>query len=92
MRIRIVQKPTEAFVDGLDLRHFFIGCEYDVGSHLGALMLAEGWAEPVANKKSALPSSIGDVISALKRFPVRVKQRASAAGDRSRKRQRPKRK
>jgi hypothetical protein len=47
MRIRVVQRPTTRVVDGIDLRHFVPGQKYDVGTGLGALMLAEGWAEPV---------------------------------------------
>jgi len=47
MRIRVVQRPTIGVVDGIDLKHFVPGQKYDVGSSLGALMLAEGWAVPV---------------------------------------------
>ena len=36
-------------VDGIDLRRFSVGLTYDVGNNLGALFLAEGWAEPVAD-------------------------------------------
>jgi hypothetical protein len=39
--------PTIAVVDGIDLKHFVPGQKYDVGTALGALMLAEGWAEPI---------------------------------------------
>jgi hypothetical protein len=48
MRIRIVHKPTTASIDGLRLDHFEPGGQYEVGNSLGALMLAEGWAVPVA--------------------------------------------
>jgi hypothetical protein len=47
MRIRIVQKPPIQDVDGIAVDCFDIGREYEVGNSLGALMLAEGWAEPV---------------------------------------------
>ena len=47
MRIRIVQSPPIASVDGLQLDCFQVGEEYEVGNSLGALLLAEGWAEPV---------------------------------------------
>ena len=47
MRIRIVQKPTEGCVDGIDLVSFEINAEYEVGSLIGSLLLAEGWAQPV---------------------------------------------
>src|SRR5213078_2346073 len=47
VRIRIVQKPTEGCVDGIDLVSFEINAEYEVGSLIGSLLLAEGWAQPV---------------------------------------------
>lgn len=34
-------------MDGIDLKHFEPGQKYEVGSALGALMLAEGWASPL---------------------------------------------
>jgi hypothetical protein len=54
MRIRIVQKPTEDSIDGVRLDAFKVGFEYEVGSSIGALMLAERWAEPVADDAPAL--------------------------------------
>jgi hypothetical protein len=53
MRIRIVQTPERSTVDGIDLQHFIPGREYVVGSSLGALFLAEGWAEPVDDGQPA---------------------------------------
>jgi hypothetical protein len=53
MRIRILRRPSVASVDGLPLDRFQKGCLYDVGTTLGILLLAEGWAEPV-NEESAL--------------------------------------
>lgn len=47
MRIRVVQTPSAAAIDGIDLRRFSVGGSYDVGVSLAALMFAEGWAEPV---------------------------------------------
>ena len=41
-------------VDGIDLRRFSIGLTYELGNNLGALFLAEGWAEPVADDAPAL--------------------------------------
>ena len=46
MRIRVVQKPTQASIDGVRMDQFHPGCSYEVGTLLGAVMLAEGWAEP----------------------------------------------
>ena len=47
MRIRIVQVPPIAGIDGIRLDCFEVGREYEVGNSIGALFLAERWAEPV---------------------------------------------
>ena len=47
MRIRIVQKPSVAFIDGVRLDQFRLGNVYHLGSLLAGVFLAEGWAEPV---------------------------------------------
>ena len=47
IRIRIVQSPTIADVDGIALDSYRVGGEYELGNSLAALFLAEGWAEPV---------------------------------------------
>jgi len=47
MRIRIVRRPSVENIDGVSLERFEPAREYDVGNSLGAVMLAEGWAEPV---------------------------------------------
>ena len=54
LRIRVVRTPTLSEVDGIDLRRFRVGLTYEVGNNLGALFLAEGWAEPVADDVPAL--------------------------------------
>jgi len=59
MRIRIVQSPTVSDVDGVHLDYFTIGGEYEVGNSLGALLLAEGWAEPVALDAPKVPEPFG---------------------------------
>jgi hypothetical protein len=48
MRIRIVQAPPIAEVEGFTLDLFEVGSEHEVGNTVGALLLAEGWAEPIA--------------------------------------------
>ena len=53
MRIRIVRKPTERCIDGIRLDLFEPGYEYDVGHSIAALLLAEGWAEPVVHEAPA---------------------------------------
>jgi hypothetical protein len=47
MRIRVIQKPNVASIDGIELHTFRVGHRYEVGNILGALFLCEGWAEPV---------------------------------------------
>jgi hypothetical protein len=54
MRIRIRQKPTLPEVDGIRLDVFAPGMQYEVGPTLGALFLAEGWAEPVVSEEPAV--------------------------------------
>jgi hypothetical protein len=46
MRIRLIRKPTQPSIDGVRLDQFFPGFQYEVGTLLAAVMLAEGWAEP----------------------------------------------
>ena len=54
MRICIIQKPQVASIDGIRLDRFEPGHLYDVGNSLGALMLAEGWAQPVGVEEPAV--------------------------------------
>ena len=49
MRVRIVERPGQDLVDGIRLDVFEPGGVYDVGNLIGALLLAEQWAEPVAD-------------------------------------------
>ena len=62
LRIRIVRKPPSRSVDGIRLDCFFVGSEYELGNSVGALFLAEGWAEPVPLDEPApyVPFSEGD--------------------------------
>ncbi len=47
MRIKILRKPPESVrLEDFDFRWLEAGQVCEVGSQLGALMLAEGWAEP----------------------------------------------
>jgi hypothetical protein len=41
-------------VDGVQLDRFEVGFQYEVGTALGCLLLAEGWAEPVAVEEPGL--------------------------------------
>jgi hypothetical protein len=54
MRIRVIHKPTEPCIDGIQLDRFVPGTQYEVGNSLGALFLAEGWAEPVGSDDPAM--------------------------------------
>jgi hypothetical protein len=49
MRIRIVQKPGMASIDGVRLDRFRPGQTYEVGTTLASLLLAEGWGTPVGH-------------------------------------------
>jgi hypothetical protein len=46
MRIRIVRRPDTLSIDGMRLSGFEVGSVYEVGTTVGMLMLAEGWAAP----------------------------------------------
>lgn len=63
MRIRILQVPRLACIDGIRLDQFVDGLQYEVGNTLGALFLCEGWAEPVDDPSPAL-------VIPLRGFPV----------------------
>jgi hypothetical protein len=62
MRLRIVERPPIESVDGVRLDCFELGGEYEVGNSLGALFLAEGWAEPMPldSPQPSLPFSESD--------------------------------
>ncbi len=54
MRIKILRTPNFLELEGMDLQRFQPGHIYEVGNCLGAVMLAEGWAAPVADDAPAL--------------------------------------
>src|SRR5437870_4755945 len=54
MRIRVIQKPGETCIDGIKLDGFKVGVQYEVGTTLGSLFLAEGWAVPVDSIEPAV--------------------------------------
>jgi hypothetical protein len=49
----MVRTPTSDETDGIDLKRFVPGQRYEVGSQLGSLLLAEGWAVPVGDDEPA---------------------------------------
>ena len=54
MRIRVIQKPSVARIDGIRVDQFIPGQQYEVGNVIGALFLSEGWAEPVPSDEPAV--------------------------------------
>lgn len=54
MRIRIIRRPAETCIDGIQLDRFEPGYEYEVSTALGCLFLAEQWADPVVAPGPAL--------------------------------------
>jgi hypothetical protein len=70
MRIKMLQKPTIATIDGLRLDTFQPGFYYEVGPTLAALLLAEGWAEP-ATETPALPLPLEERITDAPARPPR---------------------
>jgi hypothetical protein len=61
LRIKILRKPTFADVDGIRLDMFVPGCSYELSNSLGALFLAEGWAEPVDTQDLASVIPVGEL-------------------------------
>jgi hypothetical protein len=47
VRIRIIQQPTISSIDGIRVDKFVTGGTYNIGTSLGSLFLAEGWAVPI---------------------------------------------
>ena len=45
MRIVVIRQPTVPEVDGLDLRGFKVGRQYEVWTRLGSYLVAERWAD-----------------------------------------------
>jgi len=55
MRIQIIQRPTLPSIDGIRLDRFEPGRVYEVGTSLGSLLLAEGWAAPPVSADAPRP-------------------------------------
>jgi hypothetical protein len=62
MRIKVIRKPTQRRIDGMRLDYFRPGLEYEFGTELGAVFLAEGWGVPAADDPlhPAAPSAPDD--------------------------------
>lgn len=63
IRVKVVRTPTVAVVDGIYLHRFVPGHQYDVGDSVGALLLAEGWAEPIRTDEPALVIPLNEMMS-----------------------------
>jgi CheY-like chemotaxis protein len=59
MRVRILGRP-HGKADGISLDRFEPGFTYEVGSHIGNLLLAEGWGEPVDDSRPAMVIQLPD--------------------------------
>ena len=59
VRIRIRERP-HGKADGISLDRFEPGFTYEVGSHIGNLLLAEGWAEPIDDHRPAMVIPLPD--------------------------------
>ena len=94
MRIRITRKPDIVSIDGLRLDGFEAGLQYEVGTLLGAYLLAEGWAEPVPDDEpaSVVPLNEAQFLADKKRLDRRHQKppfrrgRIARAADRHRRR------
>src|SRR5579862_2058819 len=54
VRIKVVRRPNDSCIDGVRLDLFVPGHQYDVGTTLGMLFLAEGWGEPAEGNAPAM--------------------------------------
>jgi hypothetical protein len=67
MRIRVLQRPSAASVDRLWVDGSYLGRQHEVGNVLGALLLAEGSAQPVADEQPALHIPFSETSSLVER-------------------------
>jgi hypothetical protein len=88
MRIKIVQKPDVASIDGVRLDRFRVGQQYEVGHLIGSLFLAEGWAEPSDDIVSPPATAPANLI--LELFPPYYDAPLARAAERHRRRRRSK--
>ena len=79
MRIRVIQEPPIDTVDGIDLRRYRLGVAYTVGNGIGSLLLAEGWAVPVAPGEPDVLIPLDDLLDGRNRKdpPNLIRERRS---------------
>jgi hypothetical protein len=54
MRIKVTKEPASSCIDRTQLGLFRPGLQYDVGTALAGLIIAEGWAEAVSSDEPAV--------------------------------------
>jgi hypothetical protein len=54
MRLRISRR-LQGSIDGVAIDHLQPGVIYEIGTHVASVLLAEGWAEPVADSTLGAP-------------------------------------
>ena len=94
MRIKVVRRPNDSCIDGVRLHLFVPGHQYDVGTTLGMLFLAEGWGEPAEGNGPAMVIPIDEFCADQPRrgprnlireiYPPYVDELPSMAADRRR--------
>jgi hypothetical protein len=70
MLVRITRQPNQDSVDGISLSAFKVGLTYSLPVSLATLMIAEGWAVPVAESDDITLPEIK-----LQVFPARDRRR-----------------
>ena len=60
MRVKIIERPSERCIDGIHLDQFHVGRQYVVGTSVAALLLCQGWAEPIDDDSPALLIPLGE--------------------------------
>jgi hypothetical protein len=91
VRVRIINPPTQATIDGISLTQFEVGAVYAVPASLATVMIVEGWAEPVVETVDPkLPPVKFDIMGPRERrrrvySDLRLRVELGLAADRRRK-------
>lgn len=56
----MTRKPTVPSIDGVQVDGFEQGRTYEVGTSIGAVLMAEGWAEPVPLDEVVAPAPFSE--------------------------------
>ena len=60
IRVRISHVPSVDRIDGIQVGGFEVGKVYELGTSTAAVLLAEGWAEPVPLDEPPLPQPFSE--------------------------------